>query len=144
MHFPIHTFDPQQHTDGTIQLWVEGFGYGDVRNAPRLSIRKKMEVNDGLFFVALQADQVIGTIMAGYDGHRGWLYSLAVSPSFRNHDIGTELVLKAEQALIQLGCTKINLQILESNGDVQGFYQKLGYQTEPRICMGKEITENIP
>ena len=59
--------------------------------------------------------------MAGYDGHRGWLYSLAVAPSLRNQGIGSQLVQHAEQALI-----------------------KLGYQTEPRISMGKQILENLP
>lgn len=139
----IILYDSGQHTKETIQLWTKVFGYGDPRNDPKLSIKKKLEANDDFFFVALMEDQVVGTIMAGYDGHRGWLYSLAVSPSCRNQGIGTQLVKHAEQALTQLGCIKINLQILESNHEVEAFYQKLGYQTEPRINMGKQIQENL-
>ena len=139
----ITHFDPAQHTQATVQLWTKAFGYSEPRNAPRLSIQKKLEVNDGLFYVALDNEQVVGTIMAGYDGHRGWLYSLAVSPSFRNQGIGSQLVKHAEQIFIQLGCTKINLQILESNQDVVAFDKTLGYEVEPRINMGKAIPENV-
>ena len=92
----IILFDPNDHTEGTVQLWNEVFGYGDPRNDPNLSIQKKLEANDDLFFVALQDEKVIGTIMAGYDGHRGWLYSLAVAPSLRNQGIGSQLVQHAE------------------------------------------------
>ena len=139
----ITLFDSNQHTEGTIQLWQGVFGYTDARNDPQLAIDKKVAVNDDLFFVALENDRVIGTIMAGYDGHRGWLYSLAVSPDFRKQGTGTHLVQQAEQALIKLGCHKINLQTLESNQEVLQFYQKCGYQVEPRINMGKTIPENI-
>ena len=126
-----------------IQLWQEVFGYGDARNDPKLSIQKKLEANDDLFFVALECEQVAGTIMAGYDGHRGWLYSLAVAPSLRHQGVGAQLVSRAEQALTQLGCIKINLQILEFNKEVLQFYERCGYQVEPRINMGKPIPENI-
>lgn len=86
---------------------------------------------------------VIGTILAGYDGHRGWLYSLCVATKHQKKGIGTALVQHAEAALVKLGCVKINLQIVSDNAAVVRFYEKLGYKTEPRISMGKLITHNL-
>ena len=87
---------------------------------------------------------MIGTILAGYDGHRGWLYSVAVHRDYRRQGLGASLVRYAEQALTALGCMKINLQITGGNDAVVGFYEALGYGVEPRISMGKKIAGNIP
>lgn len=133
-----------QHRQPVIDLWNRVFGYDTAHNAPELAIDRKLAVDDGLFFVALAEAQVIGTLMAGYDGHRGWLYSLAVDPQQRRLGTGRALVRHCEQALGARGCLKINLQILSSNAAVQGFYQGLGYQVEPRVSMGKVITANVP
>jgi len=100
-------------------------------------------VDDGLFFVAMENGKVVGTIMAGYDGHRGWIYSLAVIPERRRVRIGARLLQHAETELRKLGCVKINLQIFERNVIVKEFYLKKGYDVEDRISMGKEIVENI-
>ena len=80
----------------------------------------------------------------GYDGHRGWIYSVAVSPSRRRQGIGSRLVVHAERALTSKGCVKINLQIMEGNESVIEFYSSLGFTVERRISMGKPIRENIP
>lgn len=101
-------------------------------------------MEDGLFFVATRGSAVIGTILAGYDGHRGWLYSVAVDPSHRMNGVGTALVRHAERALTERGCMKINLQVLADNEPVAGFYRSLGYGVEQRISMGKRIAANIP
>lgn len=77
--------------------------------------------------------------MAGYDGHRGWLYCLAVDPAARKQGLGTALIRHAEGVLVQLGCLKVNLQIIEGNKAVAAFYQALGYVVEPRISMGKPL-----
>ena len=102
-------------------------------------IDKKTRVADGLFFVALEEDTVIGTVMAGYDGHRGWIYSLAVLPAYRKRGIGTALLEHAEKKLANLGCVKVNLQVMEGNETVVGFYHANGYSTENRISMGKRL-----
>ena len=94
-------------------------------------------------FVAEQDGVLAGGIMAGYDGHRGWLYSLAVLPDCRRSGIGSALVEHAESCLSKLGCVKINLHILEENYEVVSFYEKQGYKQEPRISMGKELSDNI-
>ena len=82
-------------------------------------------------------------MLAGYDGHRGWLYSVAVHPAHRHKGIGSALVRHAEQALTARGCMKINLQIVGGNEAVTAFYATLGYMVEPRVSMGKRIDANI-
>jgi hypothetical protein len=99
-------------------------------------IAAKLAIDD-LIFVAVDQGIIIGTIMAGYDGHRGWLYSVAVDPKNRRLGIGRSLVEHAIKALNNLGCIKINLQVRSSNSKVIAFYQALGFETEERISMGK-------
>ena len=99
-------------------------------------------MKDDLFFVADQNGLVLGTIMIGYDGHRGWIYSLAVDQQQRNKGIGRLLTQHAIKVLTALGCPKINLQILPDNTSVKSFYEKIGFREEKRISMGMEIVEN--
>lgn len=139
----LTSFDNLDHRKSVIALWERVFGYEAAHNRPELAIDKKREVNDGLFFVALAGGEVVGTIMAGYDGHRGWIYSLAVHPGYRRQGIGTRLAAHAEQALAARGCMKINLQIMPGNAAVTAFYTTLGYAEEPRISMGKQLPENV-
>ncbi len=141
---PIGPYRDRQHRAQVIELWQQAFGYDTAHNLPSLAIDKKLAVNDGLFFVATDKKAVIGTILAGYDGHRGWLYSVAVHADYRRHGLGSSLVRHAEQALTALGCMKINLQIAGGNDVVVGFYEALGYGVEPRVSMGKKIAGNIP
>jgi ribosomal protein S18 acetylase RimI-like enzyme len=143
MNLEIKTYDNKKHRNEIIDIWTSVFGYKDARNNPSLVIDKKRAVNDDLFFVAIENGKVVGTIMAGYDGHRGWIYSLAVLPEKRKANIGTRLLQHTENELIKRGCVKINLQINEYNEDVKEFYLKNGYAIEDRISMGKEIPENI-
>ena len=140
----ITLYDNHVHRDQVIALWETVFGYASAHNAPARVIDTKLAVDDGLFFVALLDGRVIGTVMAGYDGHRGWLYSVAVHPEHRKHGIGSQLVAQAERALIERGCLKINLQILQDNASVAAFYASLGYAVEPRVSMGKRIPHNLP
>ena len=96
-------------------------------------------MHDDMLFVATDVDSVIGTAMAGYDGHRGWLYTVAVSPEDRRRGIGTALVRHAVEALRMAGCTKVNLQIRATNTAVRGFYESLGFGVEERLSMGMHI-----
>ena len=77
--------------------------------------------------------------MGGYDGHRGWIYSVAVVPERRSLGIGTALIRKLEAELARRGCLKINLQVRESNVGVMDFYRKLGYEVDPVVSMGKRL-----
>ncbi len=143
MTIEIIPFDNEKHRSQVLDIWSSIFSYEEPRNDPALVINKKLAVDDGLFFVAVENGKVLWSIMAGSDGHRGWVYSLAVIPERRRARIGTRLLEHAENELRKLGCVKINLQIFERNIIVKEFYLKRGYDVEGRISMGKEISENI-
>jgi ribosomal protein S18 acetylase RimI-like enzyme len=108
-------------------------------NDPIEDIRKKREFQPTLFFIALLHDQVIGSIMVGYEGHRGWINYLAVLPSFQNQGYGKLLINKAITELRILGCVKVNLQIRPDNLPVIKFYQHLGFKQEDRINMSLRL-----
>jgi ribosomal protein S18 acetylase RimI-like enzyme len=144
MAVEIRPFDDGEHRVQVIDIWTSVFGYDTARNDPAVVIDKKLDATDGLFLVAVDEGRVVGTIMAGYDGHRGWIYSMAVVPERRSEGIGSRLLERAEGELRRRGCAKINLQVLKSNEGVEGFYVKHGYAVEERTSMGKEIPENIP
>jgi len=132
---------PFQEADETsvIALWTHVFAYPEPRNNPQKVIRDKLAVQRDLFFVALIDGVVVGTVMGGYDGHRGWIYSLAVRPEVRRRGIGTALMRHIERELARRGCAKINLQLLASNAATVAFYQKLGFAVEERVSMGKVL-----
>ena len=135
----IVDYSNERHRTAVIDLWITVFGYDSARNDPALSIDKKRVLEDGLFWVVEVERQVAGTLMAGYDGHRGWLYSLAVREEYRGRGLASQLVSHAEAILKERGCVKVNLQIVEGNRGVESFYRNLGFATEPRISMGKEL-----
>jgi ribosomal protein S18 acetylase RimI-like enzyme len=132
---PFHEADESD----VIALWKSVFAYPAPHNDPAKIIRDKLAVQRDLFFVAVLDGVVAGTVMGGYDGHRGWIYSLAVNPDVRCRGIGTALMRHIEQELAKRGCPKINLQVLPSNAAVVAFYQKLGYAVEERVSMGKVL-----
>jgi ribosomal protein S18 acetylase RimI-like enzyme len=139
----IVEFDNQKHREQVIALWQEVFGYESEHNNPEIVIDKKIAAEDGLFFAAVSGQVVVGTIMAGYDGHRGWIYSMAIDPKHQKKGIGSALLSFAEKKLSSLGCMKINMQIMEGNEAVEHFYLANGYKTEKRISMSKRLHENI-
>ncbi|WP_429282316.1 GNAT family acetyltransferase [Paraburkholderia sp. GAS41] len=132
-------------TDTVVALWQEAFPeYRDVtrpQRNPHLSIANKMATQPELFFVAELDGHLVGTVMAGYDGHRGWMYSLAVDMAYRRHGLGTRLVAHAEAALTARGCPKVNLQVLSGKDDIRGFYEALGYRADAVISLGKRLGE---
>lgn len=108
-------------------------------NDPHLDIQRKLTVQPELFLVAVQDAEIIGTVMCGYEGHRGWVNYLAVSPAQQNTGLGRRLMQSAEIALESLGCPKLNIQVRETNEAVLAFYQKLGYTVDPVVSLGKRL-----
>lgn len=137
--FAIMPYQDALHRRAVIDLWQSVFGYDTSHNRPDLVIDKKLAHEDGLLFLAVKDDAVIGTVMAGYDGHRGWLYSVAVHPEHRQQGAGSALIKHAERELENRGCVKVNLQIIAGNEAVAGFYNSLGYHIEKRVSMGKVL-----
>jgi hypothetical protein len=120
-------------------LWRAVFPGSLAWNHPESDIQRKLAVQPDLFLVAMLDEALVGTAMAGYDGHRGWVYYVAVSAGCRSQGIGTALMKTVEARLAQHGCPKLNLQVRADNQEVVSFYQKLGYQVEQRISMAKRL-----
>jgi ribosomal protein S18 acetylase RimI-like enzyme len=138
----IRVFDSGDR-DAVIALWRDVFPeYADTsrpQRDPALSIANKMKMQPELFFVGVMDDVLVGTVMCGYDGHRGWVYSLAVASALRGRGFGRALMLHAEAALALLGCPKVNLQILGVKNDLRGFYEALGYRVDDVVSLGKRL-----
>jgi ribosomal protein S18 acetylase RimI-like enzyme len=108
-------------------------------NDPQRDIQRKLRIQPELFLVGTLDEQVIATVMAGYDGHRGWLYYLAVDPAQQGQGLGREIVTAAERLLAELGCPKINLQVRADNVAVVEFYCRLGYHKDDVVSFGKRL-----
>ena len=128
--------------DSVISLWRTVFPDAPTHNDPFSDIQSKLRIQPDLFFVATEDGKLVGTAMSGFDGHRGWVYYVAVHPDDRRRGIGSALMKRVEEALFEIGCPKLNLQIRADNVQVQSFYESLGYEVEERISMGKRLTEN--
>ena len=136
--FRIATY-ADRHFDGVDALWREAFPNDSPWNSASVAIPEKLRVQPELFLVAVAEDDVIGSVMAGYDGHRGWISRIAVRQSNRLRGVGRSLLAEAERRLSALGCTKINLQVVASNASVTNFYKQAGYAVEERVSMSKRI-----
>lgn len=129
--------------DAVAALWRQVFPDDPPWNEPTLVMAKKRAVQRDLFFVAMENGALVGTAMGGYDGHRGWVYAVAVRPGSRRRGIGARLMLQIESALENLGCPKINLQVRAGNESVVAFYRRLGYHIEQRVSMGKRLEPTL-
>jgi ribosomal protein S18 acetylase RimI-like enzyme len=122
-----------------VALWKTVFPHDPPWNEPAELIARKRGVQPNLFWVAEEGKEIVGTVLAGYDGVRGWIYHLAVDPSKRRKGTARLLMQTAEDALEAMGCPKINLQVRMHNTGVVEFYKTLGYDVEERVQMGKPL-----
>ena len=129
-----------QDRDQVISLWQRVLPDDQPHNEASRGIDAKLVV-DEMLFIAEDNGAIIGSAMAGYDGHRGWLYSVAVDPQHRRNGIGRELVKLAIRTLKSVGCVKVNLQVRATNSQVVEFYESLGFAVEDRISMGKLLDQ---
>ena len=123
---------------GVVALWEE-CGLTRPWNDPRKDIARKLLVQPELFLVGSVGSQLIATVMAGYEGHRGWVNYLAVSPRWRGRGYGRALMERVEQLLLGLGCPKVNIQVRASNAEALGFYRAIGYAQEEIVSVGKRL-----
>ena len=128
----------EQDEEQVIELWRR-CNLIVAPNDPQRDIALKLQVQPELFLVGIADDCVVATIMAGYEGHRGWLNYLAVAPEFQRQGRGRQMVEAAEVRLKELGCPKINLQIRTTNKAVVEFYQHIGFKIDDVIGMGKRL-----
>jgi ribosomal protein S18 acetylase RimI-like enzyme len=134
----IRAFD-ERDREAVAALWREVFPDAPPWNEPLGDIERKLAIQRELFFVARVSGDVVGTAMGGYDGHRGWVYYVAVSPRHRRRGIGAALMRAVEEALLERGCRKLNLQVRSANRGAVAFHRRLGYEVEDRISMGKRL-----
>lgn len=133
----IRSFRPSD-TDAVVALW-HACGLTRPWNDPHRDIERKLTVQPELFLVGDLDGEPIASLMACYDGHRGWLNYLAVSPDHRGTGHGRALVREAELRLEALGCPKVNLQVRAGNDDAIAFYSALGYAPDEAVSMGRRI-----
>ena len=146
MDFPntiVRVYRDSDH-DSVVELWRMVFPNDPPWNEPSELIRRKRLIQPELFWVAAEGDEIIGTVLAGYDGVRGWIYHLAVDPSKRRKGTARLLMETAEKSLGSLGCPKINLQVRKNNVAVLDFYKAIGYEIEERVQMGKPLDKIRP
>lgn len=129
--------------EAVVALWRTVFPeYGDPsrpQRDPSRSVARKLAFGDGLFWLAERGGRVVGSAMAGWDGHRGWLYSVGVHPEARRGGVGRALVAEAERALLALGCPKVNLQVLAGNRAARRFWRRMGYGEDEVVSLGKRL-----
>ncbi len=122
------------HATGLVVPW----------NDPHCDIARKLATQPELFLVAESGGELVGTVMAGYDGHRGWVNYLAVAAPAQGRGLGRRLMAAAEQALARLDCAKVNLQVRAGNAAAMAFYEALGYRRDAVVSYGKRLAWDGP
>ena len=133
----IRPFEPTDEA-AVVALWRE-CGLTRPWNDPQRDIARKLTEQPELFLVGSVGARVIATAMVGFDGHRGWVYYLAVAASHRKQSVGRALMHDAERLLIERGCPKLNLMVRSSNAEVIAFYRALGYVQDDVVTLGRRL-----
>jgi ribosomal protein S18 acetylase RimI-like enzyme len=140
-HDRVLSFEERYRSD-VIALW-DKCGLTRPWNDPDKDIDRKQTDENGAFFVLLRGERLIGSVMAGYDGHRGSINYLSVDPDFQTAGLGKMLMSRCEAFLIARGCPKINLMVRQGNEKVLRFYEQLGYAEETAVALGKRLIPDI-
>jgi ribosomal protein S18 acetylase RimI-like enzyme len=130
-------------TETVVALWRE-CGLTRPWNDPYKDIARKLQVQRELFLVGECDGAVVASVMAGYEGHRGWVYYLTVAPQHRRRGFARELMQHVETALLARGCPKISLLVRETNTPVLEFYARLGYAQDASVPLGKRLIPDEP
>jgi ribosomal protein S18 acetylase RimI-like enzyme len=139
-NFSIRAYRPGDATE-VIDLWGE-CGLIVPWNNPQTDIDRKIADSPHLFFVGELENELVASCMAGYDGHRGWIYFMAVRNSLQRMGLATRLVNHVEEELIQLGCPKVELMVRKTNDRVISFYKSIGFDPDPVIVLSKRLIED--
>jgi len=140
---PMRRFEPTDR-DRVVELWADS-GLLRPWNDPDKDIARKLAVQrDGFLVATDRVGKIVGSVMAGYDGHRGWVNYIAVDPAYRLRGIGRILMRAAEDWLIEQGCPKLNLQLRDVNDDAALFYERLGYRRDAVYSYGRRLAADGP
>jgi ribosomal protein S18 acetylase RimI-like enzyme len=123
-------------TTQIIEIW-EGAKLTRPWNNPNDDIKNALTTPTSTILLLCADSQIIGTVMVGYDGHRGWIYYLAVRNEFQKKGYGKQLVQEAEKWLKSRNVPKVNLMIRNSNEAVKSFYESCKYKDDEVIVMAK-------
>ena len=137
----IRAFEPADEA-AVVALWRE-CGLTRPWNDPHKDIARKLTEQPDLFLVGTIGDEVVASAMAGFDGHRGWVYYLAVAERHRKRSFGRALMQEAERLLMERGCPKLNLQVRSTNPGVIEFYRRLGYSVDETVSLGKRLIPDV-
>jgi ribosomal protein S18 acetylase RimI-like enzyme len=113
-------------------------------NDPNRDIDRKLARDAENLLVLDDDGRLIGSVMVGYEGHRGWVNYLAVHPDRRRQGLGRLLMDAAERRLRDLGCPKVNLQVRASNEAAKDFYRRIGYSVDEAVSFGKRLEHDAP
>ena len=141
-NFIIRTFRPDDESD-VINLWRQS-GLIVPWNNPETDIQRKLSASPNLFYVGVLDGELIASCMAGYDGHRGWIYFLAVKSAHQRQGFASRMIDHAESELIKLDCPKVELMVRKSNNNIISFYQSVGYDTDPVTVLSKRLIKDEP
>ncbi|NOY42992.1 MAG: GNAT family acetyltransferase [Planctomycetes bacterium] len=133
----IRMFQPDDES-AVIQLWDRS-GLTRSWNDPRKDICRKQRVQPEWFLVGVLDERIIVSVMAGFDGHRGWINYLVVDPDFQRAGHARAIMVQAERMLHEFGCPKINLQIRKNNLDAIAFYENIGFTEDAVVSYGKRL-----
>ena len=136
--FSIRPYRSADH-DPVVLLWRSVFAGDPPWNDPEDVIARKASVQADLFLVGVVEARIAGTVLAGFDGVRGWVHHLAVAPDFRRQGLAGRLMDHAEAGLLEMGCPKMNLQVRGTNRAVVAFYESRGFLIEDVISLGKPL-----
>ncbi len=137
----IRSFAPAD-TEQVVALW-HAAGLTRPWNDPHQDIARKLRVQPELFLVGEEQGRIVGTAMAGYDGHRGWLYYFAVDPLLQGGGRGSALLAEVERLLLELGCPKLNVQVREGNDALLARYERWGYAPDGATGLGKRLIRDL-
>jgi len=136
----VRSFDLADY-DEVFALWRAAAPGVELRPSDsRQEVARRCQRDGELFLVAECGGAIIGVVMGGWDGRRGWIHHLAVAPEERGRGVGSVLVSALEENLRALGCLKVNLLVRRGNEGARRLYTRLGYGEAPDVVvMGKEL-----
>ena len=138
----IRAYRDDDHA-AVVELWFE-CGLVAPQNNPERDIERKLAHDPEGFLVGEHEGRVVATCMVGYDGHRGWINYLAVSPAQQGRGWARAIMEHAEEILSDAGCAKINLQVRASNRGVVTFYERIGFKVDDVLSLGKRLVLDDP
>ena len=124
--------------DGVIALW-KACGLTRPWNDPAADYRLAMANETSAILLAHMEGQLVASVLTGFDGHRGWVYYLAVAPDFRKQGLGRKMMEAVEAWLRERNAPKIQLMVRDDNEAAIGFYQALGYDVQPVVTIGRRL-----